>query len=450
MAPDRFTSLRGWMRGWTRFGLASALIALAAVVCCAPCASSAGAAEPQFRIAPADEAWRAALPRDADAATKAYLDRLPADVVARANAYAEGGYWLQLWNFLALLVVCAVVLGGGRSARVRDFTQRIGRKAFVRDALYGAYFAIASFVLGLPLVIYQGFVREHQYGLSTQGFGTWFFERLVELGVNVIVSSLAVGILYAAIRRAGERWWLWGTGVAVALFSALLLVGPVWIDPLFNTYKTVENGEIRSAVLAMAKADGVPADEVYEFDASRQSTRVSANVSGIFGTASVRLNDNLLRRSSLPEIRAVMGHELGHYVMNHVYKLIMELTLFIAAAFLFAQWAMRRLLARHGQRLALAGVADVASMPLLTAVFAAFFFVGTPVTNTVIRVQEIEADRFGLNLAREPLGMAEVLLKLTEYRKPSPGPIEEFVFFDHPSTRFRIHDAMRWREAMAP
>jgi STE24 endopeptidase len=436
--------------------MAAALIALAAAIGSAPCTSSASAAEPQspplpqFHVAPADDAWRAALPRDADAATQAYLDRLPADVVARANAYAEGGYWLQLWNFLALLAVCAVVLGGGRSARVRDFTQRIGRRAFVRDGLYGAYFAIASFVLGLPLVIYQGFVREHQYGMSTQGFGAWFFEQLVGLGVNVIVSSLAVGILYAAIRRAGERWWLWGTGVAVALLTVMLLVGPVWIDPLFNTYKPVENGEIRTAVLAMARADGVPADEVYEFDASRQTTRVSANVSGIFGSAAVRLNDNLLRRSSLPEIRAVMGHELGHYVMNHVYKLILEFTLFICAAFLFAQWAMTRLLARFGGRLGLAGVADVASLPLLAAVFSLFFFVGTPVTNTVIRVQEVEADRFGLNLAREPLGMAEALLKLTEYRKPSPGPIEELVFFDHPSTRFRIHDAMRWREAMTP
>jgi STE24 endopeptidase len=109
---------------------------------------------------------------------------------------------------------------------------------------------------------------------------------------------------------------------------------------------------------------------------------------------------------------------------------------------------MDRLLVRFGARFGLGGVGDVASLPMLSSVFAVFLFVATPVTSTLIRTQEIEADRFGLNLAREPHGAAEVFLKLTEYRKPDPGPVEEFIFFDHPSTRFRIHDAMRWREAM--
>ena len=109
---------------------------------------------------------------------------------------------------------------------------------------------------------------------------------------------------------------------------------------------------------------------------------------------------------------------------------------------------MDRLLARHATRWGLHGVADVASLPLLAAVFTVFAFVATPINNTLTRTQEIEADRFGLNLAREPHGEAEVDLKLTEYRKPDPGPIEEFVFFDHPSTRHRVHDAMQWREAM--
>jgi STE24 endopeptidase len=227
-----------------------------------------------------------------------------------------------------------------------------------------------------------------------------------------------------------------------------MLVGPVWIDPLFNTYKPVEPGPVRDAVLTMAQADGVPVSSIYEFDASRQATRISANVSGIFGSAAIRLNDNLLRRTTLPEIRAVMGHELGHYVMNHVYKGIAEFALVVLAGFLFARWAMDRLLTRYGAQLGLRGVADVAALPLLIAVFSVFIFAATPITNTLTRTQEIEADHFGLNLAREPHGEAEVDLKLTEYRKPDPGPVEEFVFFDHPSTRFRIHDAMRWREAM--
>ena len=415
-------------------------------------AASAGAAgtvaNPQFQISPVDDAWRANLPRNADAATQAYMDRLPPDVVQRANSYFEGGYWLQLWNFLLGLAISVALLGGHRSARVRDWAQRVGRKGFIRDAIYGGFFSIAGWSLSLPLTIYQGYFRERAYGMATQTFGRWFVEQLLALGVGIAATALVVSVLYAVIRRSGERWWLWGTVTSVALSTLALLIVPVWIDPLFNTFKPVENGEVKSAVLAMARADGVPVDNIYEFDASRQTTRVSANVTGIFGSAAVRLNDNLLRRTSMPEIRGVMGHELGHYVMNHVYKMLAVLALMSLAGFLFAKWCMDRLLARYGVQLGLKGVSDVASMPLLVAVLSLFMFLMTPITNTLIRTQEIEADRFGLNLAREPHGEAEVNLKLTEYRKPDPGPVEEWIFFDHPGTRFRIHDAMRWREAM--
>jgi STE24 endopeptidase len=428
--------------------LAGGAQAQAAAAASAPVAATAGdGGMAKFHVRPVDDAWRASLPRNADAATQAYLDRLPADVVARSNAYFEGGYWLQLWNFLAGLAVSWLLLRKRISAHVRDLCQRIGRFGFVRDALYGAFFSVASFVLTVPLTIYQGYFREHQYGMANQTFGPWLVDQLVMLGAQTVAFALAIGVLYAVIRRAGERWWLWGTVATVGIMTAMVMAGPVLFDPLTNTYKPVSDPAVKSAVLAMAHADEVPVDNVYEFDASKQTTRVSANVSGIFGTAAVRLNDNLLK-ASLPEIRAVMGHELGHYVMNHIYKSLTEFAILIFVGFMFSKWALDALLRRHGASWGLAGVGDVASFPLLIAVFSVFMLVTTPIGNTMIRTQEIEADRFGLNLSREPHGEAEVDLKLTEYRKPDPGPIEEFVFFDHPSTRHRVHDAMQWREAM--
>jgi STE24 endopeptidase len=402
----------------------------------------------RFHVKPADDAWRAALPHDVDAATQAYMDRLPADVVARSNAYFEGGYWLILWDLLVGLAVAAILLGGRRSARVRDWAYRVGRRPFLGDALYAGIWWLATWTLSLPMTIYESYVREHQYAMATQSFGPWFGEQLTGLAVAIVVSMLVVPLLYAGIRRAGDRWWQFATLFATLFTVVALLAGPTLIEPLFNTYKPVQDPTIKSQVLAMARADGVPVDNVYEFDASRQTTRVSAHVTGIFGTAAVRLNDNLLHRSSLPEIRAVMGHELGHYVMNHVYKSLFELTILLFGLFALTAWGMRRALARWGDGWGLKGIGDVAALPLLSAVFSVFMVIATPINNTLTRTQEIEADRFGLNLSREPLGEAEADLKLTEYRKPDPGPIEEFVFFDHPSTRFRIHDAMRWREAM--
>lgn len=403
---------------------------------------------PPLTIAPVDEAWRAALPRDAELATQAYLDRLPTAAVMRANDYDEGGYWLQLWEFLLGLAIAALMLHGGRSARVRDWAQRVGRHALLRDGLYGGVYGLATGLLLLPLNFYRSYWREHGYGMSQQTAWDWWGEWVLALGVEIVGTMVAVALLYAVFRRAGERWWLWGAAACTALLALMLLVSPVLIDPLFNTYKPLEHGPVRSAVLAMAQSNGVPADEVYAFDASRQTKRISANVSGLGSTAAVRLNDNLLHRTSLPEIRAVMAHELGHYVLNHAPKMLMQFGLLILFGLLFCHWAMRRLFVRHGHRWGTQAVDDVAGLPLLAAVFSVFMFAVTPAFNSIIRIQEIEADRFGLNLARDPHGFAEVILKLSDYRKPDPGRLEEVVFFHHPSARHRIHDAMRWREAM--
>ena len=190
----------------------------------------------QFRIRAVEDSWRASLPRAAGAATQAYLDRLPADVVARSNDYFEGGYWLQLWNFLLGLAVALILLSGRRAARLRDWAERVGPKPFLRDALFGALYSVAAWVLSLPLTIYQGYFREHQYAMATQSFGPWFTDQLTGLAVTMVLLALLAAVFYAVLRRVGASWWVWGTFVSVAFLVLLVLVAPVVIDPLFNTY----------------------------------------------------------------------------------------------------------------------------------------------------------------------------------------------------------------------
>lgn len=401
-----------------------------------------------FKIRPVDDAWRAALPRNAEAATQAYMDRLPTEVQAKSAAYWEGGYWMQLWNLLLGLALAAWWLSGRRAARVRDWAQRVGRGTLRRDTLFaGAYLGMAQLV-GLPLSVYEGWWREQAYGMSTQTLAAWFGEWAVAGVLSLLIGSVALAGLYALIRRAGERWWIWGSVGTMGLLTLMVALAPVFIEPLFNTYKPVEDGPLKQAVLSMAHAVSVPANNVDVFDASRQTTRISANVSGLFGSAAVRLNDNLLRRTSEAEVRAVMGHELGHYVMNHIPKTLALMALVVLTAFLAAQAAMQALLSRLGTSAGVHRVDDVASLPLLAAVFSVFFALATPVTNSITRSQETESDRFGLALSREPHGFAEAQLRLVEYRKADPGALEEVIFFHHPSTRHRILDAMRYREAM--
>jgi STE24 endopeptidase len=223
------------------------------------------------------------------------------------------------------------------------------------------------------------------------------------------------------------------------------LIAPVYISPLFNKYKTLEDSRIRDPILSMARANGIPATNVYEFDASEQSNRVSANVSGFATTLRISLNDNLLKRCTLPEIETTMGHEMGHYVLNHEYKGLVMIGVVIVIGFAFLNWGVNYSLARWGGAWGVRDITDIAVLPLAAIVFSFFFFVTTPVTNTITRTMEFEADMYGLNAARQPDGEANVDLLLGEYRKLDPSPIEEFVFFDHPSGRTRITAAMQWK-----
>lgn len=382
---------------------------------------------------------------DVDKATDAYINLLGAEDRARSDAYMEGGYWLQLWGFVYGLGVAWLLLGTRLSARMRNFSERIGRWRWLQTFFYGVqYFLIVS-LLSFPLTVYQGFFREHSYKLATQTFGAWMGDQFTGLLVGVLIGSIALTLIYGVIRKASNTWWVWGTGVSVLLLMFVFLISPVYINPLFNDYKALEEGPIRTSIMSMAQANDIPADDVYWFDASRQSTRISANVSGLLGTTRISLNDNLLNRTSIEEIEAVMAHEMGHYVLNHGSKLIINFGLVLAFGFAFVAWGFNRALRSWGQNWDVRNVGDTAGLPLFAALLSIYFLVATPVTNSIIRVHEAEADNYGINVSGQPDGFARVAMRLSEYRKISPGPLERFVFYDHPSGRDRVHMAMLWK-----
>jgi len=379
------------------------------------------------------------------AAVDAYLAKMPPAQRARSNAYFEGGYWLLLIDFLYTILVMRLLLRLRSSAKMRNFAGRITRSRFLQPAVYWIQFIIAVALLTFPLTVYEAYYREHKYGLLNQTFGPWVREQLIMLAVNIVLGAIFLTVLFWVVRRVGKNWWAWSAVVAIILQAFVGLIAPVYIFPLFNTYKKLEDARVRDPILSMARANGIPANEVYEFDASRQSNRVSANVSGFASTLRISLNDNLLKRCTLPEIETVMGHEMGHYVLNHTYKGLVMLGVLFVIGFAFLNWGIDFALARWGEQWGIAGITDVAVLPVAIAVIAIYFFLMTPVTNTITRTMEFEADMYGLNAAQQPDGEANVDLMLGEYRKLDPGPIEEFIFFDHPSGRTRITAAMRWK-----
>jgi STE24 endopeptidase len=381
---------------------------------------------------------------DVDEATQAYLDLLSPEQRRLSDQYFEGGYWLGLWQVLWTVAACMLLLVSGISRRMNRLSQRLSRRKWISTPIYMAQLLIALFLLDLPLSIYADFLREHRYGLSEQTFGGWMRDQLVVGGANVAIFAILLTLIYAAVRRAGARWWIWATGLSFAALMIVQLIAPVYLLPLLNDYKPLPDGAVKEAVLSLARANQVPTSQVEWFDASKQTTRISANVAGLLNTTRIALNDNLLNKTSLPEIKAVLGHEMGHYVLNHEWKEPILLALVIGLAMALLSVAMDAALARWGARLGFADRADPAGLPLAVALFSVIFLVLTPMQNLVVRSYEAEADAFGLNASREPYGWATAAMRLSTYRKIRPGKLEELLFYDHPSGYQRVHAAMIW------
>ena len=382
---------------------------------------------------------------DPDAATAAYLATMTPAARARSDAYFEGGYWLMLWDFAIGLLLAWALLRWRISARMRDFAARPTRASWAQTALYAIQYFILTTVVTLPWAAYEGYVRERQYGMSNQGLGSWLGDEAKGLVIALIFGTLATVAIYAVIRKLPKTWWLWGSAVAIGILIFQVAISPSYLEPVFNKFYPLAESPLKQRILSLARANGIPVDQVYEFDASKQTTKMSAHVSGMAGSAQISLNDNLMNRASREEVEAVLGHEMGHYVLNHMYKGALAMGVFVVIGFAFMSWAFGRVTLRFGERWGFRDVGDVAGLPLLVALFSVYVFALTPLFNTMTRSMEAEADAFGLNAARQPDGAAQAALHLAEYRKMQPGAVEEVIFFDHPSGWNRIHRAMVWK-----
>lgn len=404
------------------------------------------------RAAPTVKVTSTALPTldmsanfDPAAATSKYLARVNGAARARSDAYFEGGTWLQLLDLVYALAISGLLLGLRISANLRDWLADRIRGRVSQTIVFSALYVVIVSVATLPLSFYEGYLREHAYGLSNQTVLQWLGDLGIGAAVTLVTAVIALPLLYAVIRQARENWFLWGAGLATLLLVVQVALFPVFVAPLTNHYAPLPAGPLKAQILSLARANDIPVNDVYVVDSSRQSNRISANVSGFLGTTRIALTDTLMKQPP-DEILAVMGHEMGHYVMGHILRQILLWGLVLFLGFAFADWGFRAATNLFGGFWHVRRVDDIAGLPLLAALAAIYFFAMTPVTNTISRTMEHQADIFGLDAVRKPDAFASVMLKLSTYRKLEPGSWEEAIFFDHPSGRTRIADAMRWKK----
>ena len=387
-------------------------------------------------------------PFDPTAATAAYMAILSPAAHAKATAYTQGGHWLLLWSWLVSVVAAWVIIRSGVLVRAEAGLQaRKPRPILVSLLISGLYILLDS-VLELPWEVYARWWREKAYGLTSQAFSGWLTERTIGLAISIVVTSLFLAVIYAVIRRSPRWWWAWAGGVAAVFILAALVLAPIYIEPIFNHYTPAPPGPMRDAIVALAKKAEVPSDKIFIYDGSRQSNRYTANVSGLFGSARVAMSDVMFKKGAdIAEVRGVVGHEMGHYRQGPLILAgpfaLLAIVAFGLTHLLFAP-AARLLGARVD------GIADPAGLPVLMAVIATLGLVGTPVTATLTRWIEADADNFSLRVANEPDGLSKALVQTIEYRASSPSDLEEFLFYDHPSVEHRVRKAMDWKAAHPP
>jgi STE24 endopeptidase len=365
-----------------------------------------------------------------------------------AKEYSRGNYVLYFVNQGADVLVLLIILMTGFSGRLRKWAERVTQRRWGMILIYSALFIALLAVLDFPLNYYD-FLREKRYGFATQNFTGWCGDQLKDLGVTLVLGSLLILALYAVFKKAPRTWWLWGSGVLIGFTIFTLAISPVFIAPLFNKFEPLHDQALRQRILQMAHQQGIPADEVYQMDASRQSRHSDAYVAGLLGTQRIVLFDTIISNFTHEELEFVMGHEMGHYVLNHIWKGIAFFSALILLGMGLLYKFLGKLMERYHTRFGFSQLADVASVPLLLLLLTLYGLVLDPISNGFSRYQESQADRFGLRVAPHPEAAITAFAKFEklDLAEADPPAFIEFWLYNHPSVGHRIAMAKTYVES---
>jgi len=373
-------------------------------------------------------------------ATDAYINSMGTEALAKASAYTSGSHWILLWGFLisALTTWFFVKFEILEKIDSKLNNRSLWFKSFV---ISGAFIFLSSLLM-LPWSIYSDWWREVSYEKTSQPIEDFLSQGSISLLLSSLLGSLFFSAIYFFIRRVGRFWWAWSGVFSAVFISTMMLLGPIWIEPLFNKYTPLPQGEVREALEVLAKQANINPDRIFVYDGSRQSNRFTANVSGLGSSARIAISDVALKSASLDEVKAVTGHEIGHYVSGHIWNLIGTATVLAMVFFYLANVLFSRVSRFIGST---SVISDPRGIPVLLLCVSFLTLLAQPVINFVVRQGEIEADQYSYQSVNLPDAMATALVKTAEYRNPRPNAIQEFIFYSHPSVEKRVKAAMEWK-----
>ncbi|MCX6829833.1 MAG: M48 family metallopeptidase [candidate division Zixibacteria bacterium] len=350
------------------------------------------------------------------------------------------------WRFISFFVSIAIliiVLYTGLSARFRKWALGITQKQFLVYLLYFIFFLLFMTLINFPVDYYRNFVVEHDYGFSNQTFGQWMGDNLKTFAVIFIFGFFIFLILYWLINRF-KKWWLYFAIGIIPFMVLVIVIFPVLVAPIFNKFEPIKNQELKTEMIALASRAGITNPDIYEVDASKQSSKVNAYFTGMFGTKRIVLYDTSIKNFSVNELKFIMGHEIGHYLKNHIwYGLFIAVVIMFLMGYLIDK-LLPRFISRQSRRLGFTHLGDMASLPLILLFVTIFSFITQPIENGASRYFEYQSDQYGLEISGvtgDEAVTAFDKLSVANLSDPEPPALIEFWFYDHPALKKRMENA---------
>lgn len=379
---------------------------------------------------------------------------LPPDLYKKARDRSRIQFHLALLGFVYGVLVLLVILRWRVSSAYRTWAERVSARRFLQAVIFAPLILLTIAVLTLPLDVY-GEVVDKRFGLSVQGWGSWSWDWIKGEIIALILGTIFIYLLYLVIRKSPRRWWFYFWLVALPIGLLVVFIQPLIIDPLFHKFEPLQQKDpaLTAALEQMEQRAGVdiPPERMFWMGAGEKTTELNAYVTGFGASKRIVIWDNTIAKMNTPQIVFVIGHETGHYVLQHLPKGITFFALLFLLLFYLGYRCIGWVLARWGASWAVRGVDDCASLPALMLLLSIFSFVVNPVTSAVSRHLEHQADQYGLEVTHgltpdsgQVAAQAFQVLGEVDLADPAPNPAAVFLFYSHPSIPDRVRFSLTY------
>jgi Zn-dependent protease with chaperone function len=379
---------------------------------------------------------------------------LPPDLYKKAHDLGRIYFRLRLIGFVYGLIVLWLILHWKLGPKFRDWAERSSAKRFLQTLVFSPLLLLTIAVLTLPLAVYAEMV-EKKFGLSVQGWGSWSWDWVKAELLQLVIGTLLIWLLYGVIRRSPRRWWVyfWLLSLPIGLF--LFFIGPWVIDPMFHKFEPLQQKDpsLTAGLERMVQRAGenIPPERMFWMGASEKTTVLNAYVSGIGASKRIVVWDTTIAKMNTPQIAFIAGHEMGHYVLQHIPKGLAFFASLLLLLFYLGYRSVGWVLARWGIGWGIRGLDDWASLPVLLLLLSIFSFLASPVGNAFSRHLEHQADQYGLEVTHgltpdsgQLAAQAFQVLGEVDLADPNPNPVNVFLFYDHPSISNRVGFALTY------